>query len=88
MKQDDINKLTDLTNLHIRLSEAINICDNKKPLLDIQKKVADEMQKIVNPLVECRSCGLPNIDPSKIQVVDISKENKPARRRSRGLGIR
>ena len=98
MKQDDINKLTDLTNLHIRLSEAINMAAStgqSKPIFAIQQKVADEMQKIANPLVvaKCARCagGLPRaIDPSKIKVVKIStsKEGKPARRKTRGLGIR
>lgn len=90
MKIEDINALTELTNLHIRLSDAIALANDKTPLLNIQGKVVEVMQKIVNPLQDAKCVGglPPYIDPNKVKTETYPQEDKPARRRTRGLGIR
>jgi hypothetical protein len=94
MTPQDINALTELTNLHIRLSDAFQQTENlqqKRAVLAIQAKVAEEMGNIVNPLQDAKCVGgLPTLDPKNITVTrfPIEQEDKPTRRRTRGLGIR
>ena len=84
MKIEDIAKLHHLVEVHIRLSDAIVTANDKQPLLNIQGKVVEEMQKVTNPKLSI------SVDPRKIRVmkIPVEQESKPFRRRTRGLGIR
>jgi len=62
MKNEDIDKVYRLTELHIRLSDAITVSISKNrlaaiPLLDVQKKISEEMKKIVNPLCPVKNAA-------------------------------